>query len=564
MEEDIPNCKTRRVYTEEQKATRRDRRRQATREHRGLQHATELFDKETKSIHNKLAYLRRKKNGGIATNAATIEQTIQHLIREAREAGQPLTDAEINALSQEQVRYENQLQREEALGVIESGWNHYGHYAASIHGRTPLEPTPATFSPARNRSLATSHHAPDSVARNLSKSEHEEDLGFPSNTAKSTPKRKRTPSKQGIASSKRNQISRSTTPGGAKPKGGSKTTGLPPRPSSSSAREKTPPPVLQVEPEFAMMTRNDEDGYTTDNVLAIGQGHGDWSFRLEDHIKSILEEHPGRDMYLVGYRNEERPNLFGGHERVRVPFFAVHTLAAGTPPPASLAFSDLENMTEQHVSVACSPFTWDPLHEFPTGEKVHMLRFVGRTTKHSSTSLATLTCGAMVYFANGFDSKQNPGDAFQMKLDGEDYFFSAEVWDLAKPKLKEALKESPFDNWFDCCLGAKKDVFLAIIVPIALAALFEYYEDDGLEGHQDALNSRLSETFWAFRNQVKGDEKKFREMEVTGCTANQATHFKIYPDNAVLRSYLSAGKNDWISKWAGNASDVYPRVRHDM
>lgn len=271
---------------------------------------------------------------------------------------------------------------------------------------------------------------------------------------------------------------------------------------------------LVIEPEFAMVVR-DNDSSFHGNILAIGDHvAGNWLFNLEDHITTIRQEYSGRDMYLVGYRDEERPNLFHEHERTSVPFFAVHTLASGSPAPTILVFSDLEEKTEERISIARSPFKWVLLHSFATGEKVHMLRFGGRITKHSTKTQSTSTYGSKVYFPNRFDSKQNPGDAFEIQLDGEAYFFDSEVWDLSKPGLKAALKESDFENWKDCCLRAKKADFLSMVVPIAMDAFFEYYESLYKTAHQSSVEASLSETFWAFRNKVVDKEKEYGKMEL--------------------------------------------------
>ena len=285
---------------------------------------------------------------------------------------------------------------------------------------------------------------------------------------------------------------------------------------------------LVIKPEFAMALRTEETKERS--VLSIGgPSTADWVLNLEEHVTTIHREHPGRDLYLVGYRDEERPNLFDAHKRTSVPFFAVHTLEAGSHAPKTLVVTDGLTKTEERQSIAVSPFKWVQLHTFSTGETVHMLQFIGRTTKHSTKDQSGMTCGGQVFFPQRFDSKQNPGDSFEITLDGEVYYFDSEVWDHAKRGLKQALKQSPFENWLDCCCRAKKAEILSIAVSSALEAFFLVYDDLDRTVHEDTVKKGLSEMFWQFKKEVADSEKLYKQMEAIGETAEQAIHFKIYP-----------------------------------
>lgn len=252
----------------------------------------------------------------------------------------------------------------------------------------------------------------------------------------------------------------------------------------------------------------------------------------------------------MGYRDEERPNLLDDRSRTSVPFFAVHTLPAGSDAPKDLVIKDLELKTEKVQSVSASAFHWKQLYTFPTGETVHMLEFLGRSSRRSSLSQSTVSCGGYVYFSKPFNYTQNPGDSLEILLDGETYFFEEEVWDLSKVALKGAIKDSRFEKLRDCYRGAKKLELLGIMVPCLVDAFFEYYDDLKRETHEVAVTKALEKMIWQFKKSADTHEKTQEPSD--------AVHFKVYPENQELSEYLRGRGLEYISSYAGKAAAVYP------
>ena len=304
-----------------------------------------------------------------------------------------------------------------------------------------------------------------------------------------------------------------------------------------------------VKPVFAMAKRSEEEGNCHD-----------WAFKLETHLMAIKAQVPGRDLYLVGYRDEERPNLFDANKRTSVPFFAVHALDKGRPAPQTIMLYDGEAKTEEEQSLNVAPFQWVLNHTFPSGETVSMLQFKGRKTKRASQTQSTITVGGQVFFPIEFNSsKENPGDgddnAFIM-IEGEEFFFDSEVWGWAKPKLRNDINESPFENWVDVCCRAKRAEFLAIAMPAALHGFFHVYDDLDRSVHEEQVMKYLSTMFLRFKKKVIDHQKRNHRA----AAAEGAVHFKIYPDNPELHRYLEKGDNKYISMYCGKATDVFPKV----
>ena len=298
------------------------------------------------------------------------------------------------------------------------------------------------------------------------------------------------------------------------------------------------------------------------NMLLVGENQGEWKFQLETHIRSIHGLYPDRDLYIVGYRDEERPNLLDESARTNVPYFVVHSLKSPSHAPSTLVVRDLEEKTEEIKSLTDFRFAWKHLHSFPTGSKVHILECSGRRSNRSDKTQSSMTCGGQFFFAKPFDTKTNPGDAFEFKVDGDEFFFEEDIWCYVKPKLKAALAASAFENWKDCCRRAKRQEFLGIILPLALDEFFDYHGDLSRETHGKAVEKSLSNVLWEFKSKVVATEDRFEQMVAKGESAQDAIHFKVYPENDFLRKYLSGGAfhnpPSWISEWAGKAKAVYP------
>jgi hypothetical protein len=102
------------------------------------------------------------------------------------------------------------------------------------------------------------------------------------------------------------------------------------RPAKSTTTKKrlkaAPIQVPQIAPKFVMKVRSLETLQSTDPLLSIPYGGGTRIFDMKAHIMQISEQYPKLDLYLVGYRDEERPAIASLHEteRTHVPYFAVH------------------------------------------------------------------------------------------------------------------------------------------------------------------------------------------------------------------------------------------------
>jgi hypothetical protein len=83
-------------------------------------------------------------------------------------------------------------------------------------------------------------------------------------------------------------------------------------------------------------------------VLLIRQSGEHWEFDLAKNLVKLQEEHPGLHsdaLYLVGYRDEERPSgrelgIFTGDGRINIPYVAVHALPNESQPPNCIMSTD--------------------------------------------------------------------------------------------------------------------------------------------------------------------------------------------------------------------------------
>ena len=308
---------------------------------------------------------------------------------------------------------------------------------------------------------------------------------------------------------------------------------------------------LVIKPEFAMAKRSEVSNH-------------EWIFNLESHITDVHQLEPQRDLFLVGYRDEERPNLLDERQRTSIPFFAVHALDKGIPEPRLLMLYNGDTKKEHLESLTAAPFTWKHVHTFPTGATVSVLQFVGRTTKRSSQTQSSISVGGQVFFPTSFDETENPGDdGFVFKIEDDngnddDRYFDSEVWDWTRHWFKKAFAESAFDGWVDCCYRSKNAELLDIALPPALDAFFKVNDDLDRDAVEDRVKKDLSDMFLRFKKKVIAHENHFLQLvKKGGVAAKDAIRFKIYPENEELRQYIKEGSK-YISKCSGKASVVYP------
>jgi hypothetical protein len=164
-----------------------------------------------------------------------------------------------------------------------------------------------------------------------------------------------------------------------------------------------------------MVTRSLYKGQ--DDILAIGYGAGTWQFDLTMHLTLIHEMLPDHDLYLVGYRNEERPVIPGvspdQHKRINVPFFAVHALPKGAASQPRgfdrlLGTQDGRNCLAEPYSMRLQ---WVKVGAFRTGQDVKMLvSSFARTTVGMGND--TDCSAGHLWFAIPVDYRENPGEDF--------------------------------------------------------------------------------------------------------------------------------------------------------
>ena len=93
--------------------------------------------------------------------------------------------------------------------------------------------------------------------------------------------------------------------------------------------------------------------HLNDDVLAIASGQVDvssWNFNLQFHIAEINKNFPDLNLFIVGYRDEERPAFDdqgrqSSGERTNVPYFVVHARPQSAEYPRWLLLNDLEKKT---------------------------------------------------------------------------------------------------------------------------------------------------------------------------------------------------------------------------
>jgi hypothetical protein len=328
------------------------------------------------------------------------------------------------------------------------------------------------------------------------------------------------------------------------------------KPKSSPMQVAKQKEMPVIDPTFAMIARELYKGQK--NVLAIGQDAGTWDFDLKTHLSTIQGEYRGHDFYLVGYRNEERPPIKSIHKtiQIHVPFFVVHALPKSAAQPSCVKVSDLELMTLESHEMATLPLKWTKLFTFPsTGQEVKMLVSTARATSCAMASQTNDVCsGAQFWFAVPVDWHENPGDAFVFYLEGDQFFFFEDPWIETKVELTTALELDGVE-WADFCRWEEQR-WLDLLLKVAVDKFFAYEDDLPREECESEVTKLLAEAFRSFKEKREVEESLY---EMHRAVAENSKHFKIYPENECLKSYLS-GDCLKISKWCGNAEAVYPHV----
>ena len=326
---------------------------------------------------------------------------------------------------------------------------------------------------------------------------------------------------------------------------------------------------------FPMMTAD----FDQKNLLTIGYGSGEnWEFDLTKNLAEIHEAYPQLNLFVIGYREEERPEVgyFKDHfvnaesddltQRLSVPTFVIHGLPVGYPvEELKLALVDNETHSSELVSLKEVKKRWEDLGNLGSSSnspKVRMMMSFARTsTRSRETDDRPFThCGGLVVFPTPVDYYANPGDAFTgLMIDGEmeDYPFDDDIWESTKKAVKkqmdlEEFVHLPHERWMDIILDISTEKFL------------EYYEDElTLEDHGDLIRDQLQAVFTTFKDEQLKQEMNYDRL---GPMFEESMHFKIYPNNQFFQKYLSGGDvdagntNNFISKYvAKDKVVVYPK-----
>jgi hypothetical protein len=335
--------------------------------------------------------------------------------------------------------------------------------------------------------------------------------------------------------------------------------------SKSSSKKKSAFGTITtpIDPVFAMFPRN---WFNPAKILEIHSelNAGDWHFELMKYVSKIVSNHPYLDFYVVGYRSEEKTLIrsIDSCKQIHVPYFAVHGVPKGSPPPNDVVIPDLELKTKEFQSLKNLPLEWSYLGSFPDGQKVNMLVSTARTT---SRALATPTgetqvrqcSGAQFWFSTQIDDNANPGDAFRYDHDGDEFFFTAEdAWYNTRVKLKKSLKEEGVP-WADFC-GWEEKRWLARLLPTAVDEFFEYEDDLPRNECESEVRKLLSSAFCSFKRNREATVLNNKENHEV---AERAKHFKIYPENDCLHEYISSRDVAQLHQWCSKPEDVYPHIQ---
>jgi hypothetical protein len=350
----------------------------------------------------------------------------------------------------------------------------------------------------------------------------------------------------------------------------------PPATPKSARKERSKPkfsfkqvvkPMPEIDPVLAMIAR--ESYKEQKHVLAIGHDTGMWDFDLKTHLSMIQGTNTDCDFYLVGYRDEERAPIksIDKYLRVNIPYFAVHALPRGAPQPNRIVSQDLLKLTERFFDMSELSMKWTKVASFPTGQEVYMLVSVGRTTSRAlrarSPEMSSASTGGQLWFPIPFDYDVNPGEDFKYEHKdvngggGEEFFFVEEIWESTLCTLKKELKnehESSADTWKKFC-GSEEKAWLAALLPVAVDKFFKYEDDLPRNDCEREVTQLLAATFKIFKQKLDGN---IRDNEEEHC--KDSLHFKIYPENELLKEYMSKDCSH-LSKWCGKVKAVYPPVQ---
>jgi len=319
--------------------------------------------------------------------------------------------------------------------------------------------------------------------------------------------------------------------------------------------------LSELQPSFAMMPV----GYQPGRVLHTNYGELEWTFNLGHRLTQIHEQHcPTHDLYVVGYRVEERPGIADlqspetfpgdhGGKRIDIPYFAVHALPQNyrqtRGDPQTIILED-GNERETTTLLDLS-LRWENVATLENGALVKLLTAASSRT---DDDLPPAYVGGYVHFPQRPRWARNPGEAFELKVGNDTFPFSRDIWLYAKDGVKRFVtaysegEEEKKEAFVTFMKTEDTNQWIEAVLPYAVDEFFQYYGLDRDKHLMEKVQQNLKPVFEKYREQLLSDNLRYnRFVEALG--DDQPKNFKIYPENSFLKNYFRNGPLKYISKW---------------
>lgn len=307
---------------------------------------------------------------------------------------------------------------------------------------------------------------------------------------------------------------------------------------------------MSITPEFAFKVAS---LYLDKDILAIGTGSPDnWQFELVRHVMEIYKNNRGCHIYLVGHRDEERPTLLDPIRRTHIPFFAVHVVPMESEPPLRIACRDMSS-NDQQLELALmksQSLDWKQCGAFPSGEKVWILESSFRCSARTCENQSAMQRGGHVWFPSETFKYSITNPLHNWKLNDE-VDCDHEVWGTIKPKIKQSLDDMGV-SWEEFSLSWADKDWVNAILDKAVDGVIQYFEME--EPDATGMKQTMESVLCKFKKERNEAYKEYMKRKVG---LEQAKHYKVYPENAVLQEYLRQGRLEVISS-SCKALSVFP------
>ncbi len=334
--------------------------------------------------------------------------------------------------------------------------------------------------------------------------------------------------------------------------------------------------LLELQPSFAMMPV----GFQQGRILDTNYG-GAWEFKLGHWLSHIHQQYPNLDLYVVGYRMEERPGIgergfrqaFPSAEegkRINVPYFAVHGLHRDLMEPDTIVLEDIgENKMHELKKLDDLSLDWKQVATFEDSQAVvKLLVSKARTTSSAQRAsiLPSSHVGGRVHFPQRRKWAENHGEDFHYQgNNGEDFPFDDGIWGWTKHHVRNVITngvsaDKTKEVWRDFMKTKDTNHWVESVLPTVLDQFYIYYDEDIDRGKsEDDVRTKLRDAFTAYRSKLINDNREYMESEEA---LNQCKNFKIYPENTFLKMYLGKEGVNKLSQWIPGNDEVvvYPTV----